>query len=132
MTENDQSTSKWSAMYSEDKVWSSFPCTLVSVKRGSYEITAVYLPLISVIGQFNIFLWSPWLFSSWFFMNLHIIVHYCIILQLTELNFCRKSIFAHIWAKSIRWGQIFKTMLPGAWVKLFRIFFSLTCKYISL
>ena len=132
MTENDQSTSKWSAMYLEDKVWSSFPCILVSVKRGSYEITAVCLPLISVIGQFNIFLWSPWLFSSWFFMNLHIIVHYCIILQFTELNFCRKSIFARIWAKSIRWEQIFKKILPGAWVKLFRNFFSLICKYISL
>ena len=121
MAENDQSTSQWSAIYSEDQAWSSFPYILVSVKRGSYEITAVYLPLISVVGQFNIFLWCPCLFSFWFFMKSHIIVHYCMILQLTELNFCIKSIFAHIWAKRAPRGQIFKKMLPGAWVKMFRM-----------
>ena len=91
-----------------EKVWSSFPCILVSVKRGSYEITAVYLPLISVVGPFNIFLQSPWLLSFLFFMKSRIIVHYCMILQLTEFNFCRKSIFAHIWAKRVPRGQNFK------------------------
>ena len=75
MAENDQITSKWSAIYLEDKIGSSFTCILVSIKRGSSEITVVYSSLIPLVCQFNIFFSSPWLFLFWFFHE----VIYCMI-----------------------------------------------------
>ena len=66
VAENDQIILKWSAIYSEDKIGSSFPCILVSIKRGSHEITVVYSSLTPLVCQSNIFLMSPWLFLFWF------------------------------------------------------------------
>ena len=66
MAQNDQSTSKWSAIYSKDKILpSSFFVLVLSGNRGSYEITVICSSLTPWVCQFNIFLRSSWLFLYW-------------------------------------------------------------------
>ena len=58
---------KWSAMYPEDKMWSSFLCILVSVNGGSYEISVVCSSLTPSVSLFKIFLRSRWfIFPDYF------------------------------------------------------------------
>ena len=74
MAGNNQSISKWSAIYQEDKIWTIFLCILISVNRKSYEITFVCSSLASLVGQLNIFFRSHWLVFPDLFIKLHYLI----------------------------------------------------------